>query len=45
MQVFASGKPVYVKYEGKEAYYVRAEGSSEPLSRLEEHEWKNRNSF
>tara|TARA_B110000908_G_scaffold96907_1_gene114500 strand:+ start:665 stop:2794 length:2130 start_codon:yes stop_codon:yes gene_type:complete len=45
VQVFASGKPVYVKYEGKEAYYVRAEGSSEPLSRLEEHEWKNRNSF
>ena len=32
-------KPVYVAYEGKEEFFVRKEGSSQPLSRAEEHIW------
>jgi len=37
--VTAANKPVYVTYEGKEEFFVRKEGSSQPLSRAEEHAW------
>ena len=39
VKVTASNKPVYVAYEGKEEFFVRKEGSSQPLSRAEEHIW------
>lgn len=39
VQVKRANKPVYVTYEGKEEFFVRKEGSSQPLSRAEEHEW------
>lgn len=39
VQVTRANKPVYVSYEGKEEFFVRKEGSSQPLSRAEEHEW------
>lgn len=39
VQVTRANKPVYVTYEGKEEFFVRKEGSSQPLSRAEEHEW------
>ncbi|RPE67318.1 hypothetical protein EDD53_1724 [Pacificibacter maritimus] len=34
-----ANKPVHVISEGKEEFFVRKEGSSQPLSRAEEHEW------
>lgn len=39
VQVARANKPVYVNSEGKEEFFVRKEGSSQPLSRAEEHEW------
>lgn len=39
VQVTKANKPVYVSSEGKEEFFVRKEGSSQPLSRAEEHEW------
>jgi len=39
VQVTAGNKPVYVTYEGKEEFFVRKEGSSQPLTRAEEHAW------
>lgn len=39
VQVTRANKPVYVTHEGKEEFFVRKEGSSQPLSRAEEHEW------
>ena len=39
VQVTRANKPVYVISEGKEEFFVRKEGSSQPLSRAEEHEW------
>ena len=39
VKVIASNKPVFVTYEGKEDFFVRKEGSSQPLSRGEQHEW------
>ena len=39
LRVTAANKPVYVTYEGKEEFFVRKEGSSQPLSRAEEHAW------
>ena len=39
VQVTRANKPVYVTQEGKEEFFVRKEGSSQPLSRPEEHEW------
>lgn len=39
VQVARANKPVYVTSEGKEEFFVRKEGSSQPLSRAEEHEW------
>ena len=44
VQVTRANKPVYVTHEGKEEFFVRKEGSSQPLSRAEEHEW-NRGRF
>jgi len=44
VQVARANKPVYVTSEGKEEFFVRKEGSSQPLSRAEEHEW-NRGRF
>lgn len=44
VKVTAANKPVYVTHEGKEEFFVRKEGSSQPLSRAEEHEW-NRGRF
>lgn len=41
MQITRAHKPVYVTSEGKEEFFVRKEGSSQPLSRAEEHEWNN----
>jgi hypothetical protein len=39
VKVTAGNKPVYVSYEGKEEFFVRKEGSSQPLTRPQEHEW------
>ena len=39
VKITAANKPVYVTYEGKEEFFVRKEGSSQPLSRAEEHAW------
>ena len=39
VQVTRANKPVYVTSEGNQAFFVRKEGSSQPLSRLDEHEW------
>ena len=39
VQVTRANKPVYVTSEGNQAFFVRKEGSSQPLSRAEEHEW------
>ena len=39
VEVARANKPVYVISEGKEEFFVRKEGSSQPLSRAEEHEW------
>lgn len=39
VQVTRANKPVYVANEGKEEFFVRKEGASQPLSRAEEHEW------
>lgn len=39
VQVIRANKPVYVTHDGKEEFFVRKEGSSQPLSRAEEHEW------
>ncbi|MHA6263694.1 GmrSD restriction endonuclease domain-containing protein [Arenibacterium sp. CAU 1754] len=39
VEVTRANKPVYVISEGKEEFFVRKEGSSQPLSRAEEHEW------
>ena len=39
VDVTRANKPVYVISEGKEEFFVRKEGSSQPLSRAEEHEW------
>jgi hypothetical protein len=39
VKVTAANKPVYVTYEGKEEFFVRKEGSSQPLTRAEEHAW------
>ena len=39
VKVTAANKPVYVTNEGKEEFFVRKEGSSQPLSRAEEHAW------
>jgi predicted HTH transcriptional regulator len=39
VQVTRANKPVHVSHEGKEEFFVRKEGSSQPLSRAEEHEW------
>lgn len=39
VKVTAANKPIYVIHEGKEEFFVRKEGSSQPLSRAEEHAW------
>lgn len=39
VRVTKANKPVYISSEGKEEFFVRKEGSSQPLSRAEEHEW------
>jgi len=39
VKVTSSNGPVFVMYEGKEEFFVRKEGSSQPLNRLEQHEW------
>ncbi|MCY4462095.1 MAG: DUF262 domain-containing protein [Albidovulum sp.] len=44
VQVTRANKPVYVTSEGKEEFFVRKEGSSQPLSRAGEFEW-NRGRF
>ena len=44
VQFRRANKPVYVTSEGKEKFFVRKEGPSQPLSRAEEHEW-NRGRF
>lgn len=42
--VTGANKPVYVAHEGKEEFFVRKEGSSQPLSRAESDAW-NRGRF
>lgn len=39
VKVTSSNRPVFVAYEGKEDFFVRKEGSSQPLNRSEQHEW------
>lgn len=39
VQVTRANKPVHVSHEGREEFFVRKEGSSQPLSRAQEHEW------
>jgi predicted HTH transcriptional regulator len=39
VKVTGSNKPVFVTHEGKEEFFVRKEGSSQPLNRAEQHEW------
>jgi hypothetical protein len=39
VKVTGSNKPVFVIHEGKEEFFVRKEGSSQPLNRAEQHEW------
>lgn len=39
VKVTSSNRPVFVSYEGKEDFFVRKEGSSQPLNRSEQHEW------
>lgn len=38
-QVTRANKPVHVTHEGKEEFFVQKEGSSQPLSRAENHKW------
>lgn len=40
IEIGKSGKPVFVKHEGKEEFYVRNGGSSAPLSRAEQSEYE-----
>jgi hypothetical protein len=39
VQVTRANKPVYLAYEGKEEFFVRKEGSSQPFGPAEENEW------
>ncbi|MDV7144754.1 DUF262 domain-containing protein [Tropicimonas sp. TH_r6] len=39
VSVRPSNRPVFVTFEGKESFFVRKEGSSQPLNRAEQHEW------
>ncbi len=39
VKVTPSNRPVIVSYEGKEDFFVRKEGASQPLNRSEQHEW------